>query len=1203
MAASDKDSGGDPKKNVSTDILSNDDRSFVDDLLEEEAFQEDIFADELSDDELDEDYEDEFDQDIDDEIENALDDDIDSAFEDDFEDDLDIDIGDEENTALDTAEAPETPEEASPSTDEAVSETETTEETEPEIAAEEDTATEEEVAAEVTEETAEENATAEAPEEVPEAQEEATEEAVSDEEPVAEEPVVEEETAEAPAEADEADAKVEEEEAVQADDEADLAADEEAPVIEEAPEEEVSVEEEVQAEAEEATASEESIETEAAEAAEEETAIEEEAAETDAEASETDTEEVPITFEDDDDIELGADDDDVVDSDLDDIMGDDESFDDDSLDGAFDEEFDEDFDEDAIFSEDDMDEIPLFEDMDDDDLENDIDRSVEKANTAAKEVPAEAPAEKPKKKKKPSEPGAAGKKLKEWLEKGRAAASQAKEKVGQQVARFKDLPKKKKIMFGSGAGALLLIASASMVFSFGEGDDAAAPQPENTTELVTTQTATNPPQPPPPQPLVAEDSGDNRMTHTQDSGSPAPLPVHGSAVDNYHAAGETYFREGRYPEAIEAFESDISSAYLFLARCYQILGENEEALKNYQRVLWEYPDRSAFVEVYSLAEEMYTAGEFWTARKLYYTFISHVDKMPGSVKKMVPRAYFRICQCFEQEALGLYHGNQIEPPQGNTWGRTRPLTMQPKGATGADFSGETDTAWKFTPPYRIDTDTHRVNDYLNRYTVECVGAPAYEVFSKIAEEAGLNLVVEDSVKQRLDAELVSAFMNERPIEEILEYVAGQAGMIYSLDEKRIRVVPLENYIQGGWVAMKDEAIKAFRRSLYRFLGHDDAPKVYFEISKLHYLAGDFDAAISPAKTLIVEYPEFSQVPLTLLNIASCYMELGDFTKARQNLSELVNKYTAHPVAQEGYLLLARCWWKEGNPAAAQLTLRTLEDRFPDSHLRHEGKAVLGRILLSLGQYGEVIKLTKPVMMTQVEKDDTAISLQLLKTEALLRSGEPQKSVHCAVELLERFPGNDREMDALYLLAESYFDLDEFFLAYSTCKAIRDNYTSTMTDPFLYLMAGKSLQKLGFYDKALEWLDTGLSRCTEGTLETYEMYLLLGDLLFEMGRFERAKVVYRKVREHYEFQNEADKKYVKSLMEQKDFDSALNVLNDLVVLAVGDPGYQAELYRMAGDCYTEMGETEAAIDAYKGILEEKAPNAATDMETSGTGENQ
>ncbi|MFH2002733.1 MAG: tetratricopeptide repeat protein, partial [Planctomycetota bacterium] len=320
-------------------------------------------------------------------------------------------------------------------------------------------------------------------------------------------------------------------------------------------------------------------------------------------------------------------------------------------------------------------------------------------------------------------------------------------------------------------------------------------------------------------------------------------------------------------------------------------------------------------------------------------------------------------------------------------------------------------------------------------------------------------------------------------------------------------------------------------------------------------------------------------------------------------SELVNKYTAHPVAQDGYLLLARCWWKEGNPAAAQLTLRTLEDRFPESHLRHEGNAVLGRILLSLGQYGEVINLIEPIRINTVEKEETAISLMLLKTEAYLRSGKPDKAVRCAVDLLERYPDSEREKDAFYLLAESYYDLEEYFLAYSTCKAIREEYASTLNDPFLYLMAGRSLQKLGFFDKALEWLDTGLSRCTDGTLDTYEMYMLLGDLLFEMGRFERAKVVYRKVREYYDFQNEADKKYVSSLMEQKDYQSALTVIRDLVDLAVGDPGFQTDLYRMAGDCYTAQGRTDEAINAYKGILQATVKGDNTDAGAPATAENQ
>ncbi|MBU0754303.1 MAG: tetratricopeptide repeat protein, partial [Planctomycetes bacterium] len=389
------------------------------------------------------------------------------------------------------------------------------------------------------------------------------------------------------------------------------------------------------------------------------------------------------------------------------------------------------------------------------------------------------------------------------------------------------------------------------------------------------------------------------------------------------------------------------------------------------------------------------------------------------------------------------------------------------------------------------------------------------------------------------------------------------------------------FAQGDWKAVKDEAIKSFRRSLYRFLGNEDAPKAYFEISRLHYLSGDFDSAINPAQTLIVEYPEFSQIPLTLLNISHCHMELGDYKKARQYLSELVNKYTTHPAAQEGYLLLARCWWMEDNPAAARLTLRAMEDRFPASPLQYEGQAILARILFAQGQYRQVIDLVEPLNLSLVEKEETAVSLLLVKSEARLRNGEPEAAVAGLIDLLENYPDNDRRMDTLFILAEAYLALDQNLLAYATCKTLRDDYKTTNDDPFLYLLAGKSLKALDFSNQALEWLDTGLSRCVEGTKDAYDMYMLLGDILFDLGQFERAKVVYKKVREYDVYEKEASRKYIHCLVEQKDYRSALEVIDSLIEWVRDDPVYLNELHRLAGSCYEAMGDMDAAINAYCG----------------------
>jgi tetratricopeptide (TPR) repeat protein len=755
--------------------------------------------------------------------------------------------------------------------------------------------------------------------------------------------------------------------------------------------------------------------------------------------------------------------------------------------------------------------------------------------------------------------------------------------------RVLEFLQEKKILILVGGGALLIIASFSVMIISPNSD-----QPVQTPPQVM----------PPPQETVAQAeeiaTPPQGQTHsvpgvmppsTRSSRLPRVVetssPTHSSTLDSYHAAGVELFRDGRYTEAIEAFESDITSSYLFLARCYQILGENEEALKRYQRVLWEYPDRHAFTEVFSLADEMFAAGNYATARKLYYAFIAHVDKMPGPVKRMVPRAYFKVCRCFEQEALNLLEGKGVPAAEDGAFLEGAATAEMPM-APGPGASG--DTSWKGSGPYKIHLDTKRVNDFLVLFTVECIGAPARDVLEKLAHETGRLLVIDEGCEKRLQNEMVSGFMHERQIEEILEYLTGQIGMTYRLDEKVLKIESMDRLHQAGWLAMKDEAVKAFRRSLYRFLGHEDAPKVYFEISRLHYLSGDFDSAISPAKTLIAEYPEFSQIPLTLLNISHCHMELGDYKKARQYLSELVNKYTTHPAAQEGYLLLARCWWKEGNPASARLTLRSLEDRFPDSDLRYEGKAILGRILFSQGQYSQVLKLIGPIDIYSVEKEDTAVSLLLLKAEAKLRSNDAAGAVQILVELVRDFPENLRKMDGLYLLAESYLALNQHLMAYATCKNLRENYEASASDPFLYILAGRALKELEFSEEALEWLNSGLERCVEGTGDSYEMYMLLGDILYDLGKYERARVVYRKVREHPVFEKEASRRYVEALMKQKDWEGALEVLVDLLDWMQADPHYRNELFRLAGTCYEELGDMDAAIDAYCG----KMPNLGAEQ---------
>lgn len=666
---------------------------------------------------------------------------------------------------------------------------------------------------------------------------------------------------------------------------------------------------------------------------------------------------------------------------------------------------------------------------------------------------------------------------------------------------------------------------------------------------------------------------------------------------NHYADGVAMFKVGRYTEAITEFENDITSASLFLARCYQLLGENEEALKHYQRVLWEFPDRNAFIEVFALAEEMFAAGKYETARKLYYAFISQRDRMPGQVRKLVSQAYFKICRCLEEEAFEILNepweeeaeeesaaretGEEIYLPGSHKEGKE--FVTARFGPDSKPDSSRKDPSWSAQLPARISVESQRLNSFNTLFSVECVSAPLSRVLCEITEKAGRQFRVDEDLRHRLDGEVVSCFLKDRQLEEILEYITGQVGLTYTLDETELAVTTLTDLTRGDWLAMKEEAVKAFRRSLYRF-GHEVAPKAYFEISRLHYLSGDYNAAISPARTLILEYPEFSQIPIALLNIGKCYMELEDFRKAREFLTELVNNYTHHPASQEGMVLRARCLWREGNPAAAQLALRSMRQQFPDSPLRYEGDVILARILSSVQEFEPVIALLNEIDVSTVEQPGTAVSILLLKGEAFLRSGDADSAVATAEEMLKTFPGDVREKDACYLLAEAYLEQGRYFLALSACMTLKEQFPDSRVDPFLYLTAAESLKQMDLYERALQWLEEGVEHCVVLTQDTYAMYMFLGNLLFEMKKYERAKVVFKKVTECTVLEKDANVMYVRSQLKQKDYYDALRTLNDLMDRAEFDPPYKSELCKIAGDCFLALGDADAAIHALQGELE-------------------
>ena len=668
--------------------------------------------------------------------------------------------------------------------------------------------------------------------------------------------------------------------------------------------------------------------------------------------------------------------------------------------------------------------------------------------------------------------------------------------------------------------------------------------------------------------------------------APRPGP---DLTDNHHALGMAYFKAGRYADAVAEFENGITSSHILLARCYQLLGENEAALAQYQRVLWEYPDRNAFVEIFSLAEEMFATRDYPAARKLYYAFVAQTDRMPEPVRALVPKAYFKIGRCLEEEAFALLDGIPM------TAGAALPGSIDPReiDEDAADeglppVSRRPGMPDRSALPARIRVEAHRENDLNTLFTVECIAAPAHRVFDALAREAGRRLNLEGNLPDRIDDEVVSAFLKNRNLEEILEYLAGQIGLTFELDGATLSLKPLEAKVAGDWLNLKDEALRAFRRNLYRFMGHEDAPKIYFEISRLHYLSGDFDAAIEPADNLIVNYPGFSQLPMALLNVAKCYMELGDYRKARTKLRELVNKHGGHPAAQEGFLLLARCTWKAGNPAEAMLTLESMAQRFPDSPHLIEGQVILARILCSLGEPVQATRILCDIDLDAVDTDDDRDRILMLKSEAFIEAGDPGAAVAAAMEMLERRPGSPNEKGALHLMAKGYASMDEPVMAFATCKTLKEKYPAAQEDPDLYLTAARSLMAMDLPRTALEWLEEGVARCPEGTKDTFAMILLLGDVLRDLQKHERAKAVYRRLREEPDLRDDVNVRIIRCQMAQRNYREALDTIRDLLPGSGRDPAFERGLFKMAGDCFLALDDTESAIRAYRGEFENVLP---------------
>lgn len=204
------------------------------------------------------------------------------------------------------------------------------------------------------------------------------------------------------------------------------------------------------------------------------------------------------------------------------------------------------------------------------------------------------------------------------------------------------------------------------------------------------------------------------------------------------------------------------------------------------------------------------------------------------------------------------------------------------------------------------------------WSVRAQDAPVGRVLDLIARRSGRRLEGTDELDP---ATLVTVELDRRPLEQVLEYVAGTAGAAVEL-----RTDALVLYTPGtrSAAALMADASAAWVRASTRFPGDPLAAGARLAQGELAELRGDGAAAREHYDALVETYPGAQEVTEATMRVARLLERQGQWAEASLRFRALARADVTGQYAPLARIELARCSIELGDPQTALHMLAALD---------------------------------------------------------------------------------------------------------------------------------------------------------------------------------------------------------------------------------------------------------------------------------------
>jgi tetratricopeptide (TPR) repeat protein len=445
-------------------------------------------------------------------------------------------------------------------------------------------------------------------------------------------------------------------------------------------------------------------------------------------------------------------------------------------------------------------------------------------------------------------------------------------------------------------------------------------------------------------------------------------------------------------------------------------------------------------------------------------------------------------------------------------------------------------------------------------------APSLAVISRLARELDLTL---DGEERLTGAHSMTAFLDERPLDEVLRWTLGSIGLSGRVEGGTLRVLgelpPLASRSQ-----VEEQAEVAWLRALRAAPRHAKADQAEMSLAEIQERRGDLGAAVKHYEYLGESFPESPLAPDALWRAAHHLMEMGEWNRAASQLTELADLDIAHPYHVRARIELARVECALDSPRKALYLLDALEHHWPGENAEdiRARLVVRARALALSRQEIEALRVLDVLKHYPSESDDDFEVLEI-RALAFERVGRDADAALAWLEFAKHAQGPQQERALEKAASSALASGDEVGVllidAWARDKGAASGLTTTVNaaraNLGLFAADPTSLSDSQWLARGEEFVRTGETAEAVRTLEP----LYHHRSTFAGGERERLAAA-----------------LARALGAEGRISYAISVLREIAG-TLPEPEARRRLYLIASDIYENAGMVEEALDALQGRL--------------------